>query len=122
MQATPNEAQRVDAATRNKFQRRSFFPLVEEKEKIMRFAAIGIAAALALSSTFALAQTTSVGGSSTTSTTTGSTSTGTTGLGAGSLLFKSVLDYLFGIGGGRPRLRRNPVSGDLRQNESPQKS
>jgi hypothetical protein len=47
---------------------------------------------------------------------------GTTGLGAGSLLFKSVLDYLFGIGGGRPRLRRNPVSGDLRQNESPQKS
>ena len=50
----------------------------------MRFAAIGIAAALALSSTFALAQTTSVGGSSTTSTT-GSTSTGTTGLGPGSV-------------------------------------
>lgn len=28
---------------------------------------------------------------------------GTTGLGAGSLLFKSVLDYLFGVGRGRPR-------------------
>jgi hypothetical protein len=37
---------------------------------------------------------------------------GTTGLGAGSLLFKSVLDYLFGIGGGRPRVAANVASRD----------
>jgi hypothetical protein len=35
---------------------------------------------------------------------------GTTGLGAGSLLFKSVLDYLFGIGGGRPRVPQGTAS------------
>ena len=45
---------------------------------------------------------------------------GTTGLGAGSLLFKSVLDYLFGIGGGRPRVAA--ISGTSAKDELLRKS